>query len=326
MDFSENMHGNRRYKAIFTHYFMHKENDMRQRRFLPSVKLLMALDAVVRHRSITAAAEELSLTQSTVSRLILTLEEQLGKDLFTRERRRLIPNAAAISYQRDVARALDMIQRASMSVVTNPDGGTLSLAILPTFATRWLGPRLSGFLNAHPGVAVNMSTRIGRFDFGGEVFDAAIYYGQQNWPEARSMKLFDETVTACVSPGFAASHRLQNLEDLTGVPTLHLESRPSVWADWFEGQGGSATGTNGMMMDQFSMMIQAAISGLGIALLPDYLARIEISEGRLVPVLRQAVPVRGAYWLVWPAQKDDHAPLVSFRNWLSVAAQPESPS
>ena len=79
-------------------------------------------------------------------------------------------------------------------------------------------------------------------------------------------------------------------------------------------------------MDQFSMVIQAAISGLGVALLPDYLAQIEIAEGRLLPIFKQAVPVRGAYWLVWPKDKVDHAPLVSFRNWLSLAAKPESPS
>lgn len=280
----------------------------------------MALDAVVRHRSVTAAAAELNLTQSTVSRLILTLEEQLGKELFTRERRRLIPNSAAINYQRDVARALDMIQRASMSVVTNPDGGTLSLAVLPTFATRWLGPRLGGFLNAHPGVGVNMSTRIGRFDFAGEVFDAAIYYGQPDWDGARHLKLFDERVTACVSPEFAASRPLTSLDDLVDVPTLHLESRPTVWADWFEGQGGVPSGAGGMLVDQFSMMIQAAISGLGIALLPDYLAQIEIAEGRLVPVMQHAVPVRGAYWLVWPGEKESYAPLVAFRDWLTHSA------
>ncbi len=297
---------------------MYNMNDMHQRRFLPSIKLLMALDAVVRHRSVTAAAGELNLTQSTVSRLILTLEEQLGKELFTRERRRLIPNAAALSYQRDVSRALDMIQRASMSVVTNPDGGTLSLAVLPTFATRWLGPRLGAFLNFHPGIAVNMSTRIGRFDFSHEVFDAAIYYGQPDWENARHLKLFDETVTACVSPDFAATHRLESLADLVDLPMLHLESRPSVWSDWFEGQGGAPLRTGGMLMDQFSMMIQAAISGLGIALLPDYLAQIEIAEERLVPVLKQAVPVREAYWLVWPADKEDDAPLRAFRSWLGT--------
>ncbi|WP_269084703.1 LysR family transcriptional regulator, partial [Sulfitobacter sp. HI0027] len=100
------------------------------------------MDAVVRHGSVTAAAKELNLTQSTVSRLILTLEQQLGRELFVREKRRMTPNAAALNYQREVSRALDMIHRSSMSVVANPNGGTLSLAVPPTFASRWLGPRL----------------------------------------------------------------------------------------------------------------------------------------------------------------------------------------
>jgi LysR family transcriptional regulator, glycine cleavage system transcriptional activator len=293
---------------------------MRPRRFLPSIRLLLAFDAVVRHRSVTAAAAEMNLTQSSVSRLILALEEQLGKELFTRERRRLIPNAAALTYQRDVARALDMVQRASMALVANPEGGTLSLAVLPTFATRWLGPRLSAFLNAHPGVALNMSTRIGRFDFSGEIYDAAIYFGGSDWPGVNHLKLFDETVTACAAPGFAAAHRIETLDDLAGVPMLQLESRPNAWADWFHAQGGTPSGGTGMLMDQFSMMIQSAISGLGIALLPDYLAQIEISEGRLVPVLREAVPINGAYWLVWPKEKDGYAPLSAFRTWLAKEA------
>lgn len=291
---------------------------MRQRRFLPSIKLLLALDAVVRHRSVTAAADELNLTQSTVSRLILALEEQLGQELFHRERRRLVPTPAALSYQRDIARALDLVHRASMTVVANPEGGTLSLAVLPTFATRWLAPRLSAFLNDNPGISVNMSTRIGRFDFANEPFDAAIYFGDDDWPSVHRIKLFDERVTACVSADFAARTPLRSVKDLAGLPLLHLESRGGAWADWFREQGGELSGGSGMLMDQFSMMIQAAISGLGVALLPDFLARIEIAEGRLHPVLRPAVPVRGAYWMVWPKDRSEDGALRAFRDWLSL--------
>lgn len=289
---------------------------MRPRRFMPSLKLLMAFDAVVRHRSVTAAAAELNLTQSTVSRLVAALEAQLGKELFTRHRKRLAPNAAALSYQRDVVRALDMIQRASTAVVANPDGGNFSLAVLPTFATRWLGPRLGEFLKDHPGVSLNLATRIKRVDFASETFDAAVYFGDGNWPGVNHLKLFDERATACVSPQFATEHRMETLEDLAGLPLLQLESRPTVWPDWFCAQGGEQTGSEGMLMDQFSMMIQAAISGLGVALLPDYLAQFEISEKRLVPVLQTSVRVSGAYWLVWPEEKSGFAPLEAFRIWL----------
>lgn len=286
---------------------------MQNTRFLPSLKLLMAFDAVIRLGSVTAAARELGQTQSAVSRLIIALEAQLGKELFTRQRKRLRPNTAALSYQRDIAQALDIIRRASTAVVANPDGGTLNLAVLPTFATRWLGPRLGQFLKLHPGVALNMATRIKRFDFANESFDAAIYFGTDNWSDVNHLKLFDERVTACASPEFVATH---DLADIGVLPTLHLESRPTVWDDWFEAQRLPPQRGGGMLMDQFSMMIQAAISGLGIALLPHYIAETEIGEGRLVPILRQAVPVRGAYWLVWPQGKNNDAPLTALRAWL----------
>ncbi len=291
---------------------------MRPRRFLPSLRLLLALDAVVRHRSVTAAAKELDLTQSTVSRLIQSLEEQLGTKLFTRQRKRLVPNAAALAYQREVGAALDLIQSASTRVVANPDGGTLSLAVLPTFATRWLGPRLGQFLQSHPGVSVNLATRIKRFDFSGEVFDAAIYYGPADWPNVAHLKLFEERATACAAPDFIARSGLDAPADLANYPLLYLESRPGAWGDWFQAHNVDLHVGGGMMVDQFSMMIQAAISGIGIALLPDYIAQAEIAEGRLQALHTQAVPMRGAYWMVWPEEKSDVPPLIALRNWLET--------
>lgn len=281
------------------------------------MNLLLAFDAVMRHGAVTAAADELGLTQSTVSRLVMSLEAQLGQPLFTRNRKRLVPTMAAIAYQREVARALGIVLHASMKVVANPEGGALSLAVLPTFATRWLGPRLSDFLEGHPGISFNMSTRFGRFDFDADVFDAAISFGDKSWPATEAMKLFDEKITACVSPKIARDYCLETPEDLLKLPMLSLQSRPTAWEDWFIGQGSAPLKTSGMMMDQFSMMIQAAISGLGVALLPDYLAEVEIAEGRLVPFLKPAVPMRGAYWLLWPENKSDYLPLIAFREWIA---------
>ncbi|MBU3030887.1 LysR family transcriptional regulator [Paracoccus marinaquae] len=292
---------------------------MRQRRFLPNLSLLLAFDAVMRNGSVTGAAQDLALTQSTVSRLIQTLEAQLGQDLFRRQRKRLIPTEAAQRYFREVSNALDILQRASMSLIANPEGGSLSLAVLPTFGTRWLAPRLPGFLSANPGISVNLATRFARFNFEAEPFDAMICFGRDDWPEAMHLKLFDERLTACAAPAFLADHPVARAEDLHDCVLLQLETRPTAWAAWFEGQGAAPPMVpNGMLMDQFSMMIQAAISGLGIALLPDYLARIEITEGRLRPILRQAVPGPGAYWLAWPQGKDDLGPLKAFRGWITA--------
>lgn len=290
----------------------------RQRRFLPNLSLLLAFDAVMRSGSVTGAAQDLSLTQSTVSRLIQTLEAQLGQQLFRRHRKRLVPTEAAKRYFAEISSALDIVQRASMSLIANPEGGTLSLAVLPTFGTRWLAPRLPGFLSANPGISVNLATRFARFNFDAEPFDAMICFGRDDWPEARHLKLFDERLTACASPGFLTDHPIDRAGDLHDCVLLQLETRPSAWDAWFAGQRASPPAIrNGMLMDQFSMMIQAAISGLGVALLPDYLAQIEIAEGRLRPVLRQAVAGPGSYWLAWPAAKDDLGPLKAFRGWIS---------
>ncbi|WP_246002425.1 LysR family transcriptional regulator [Pacificibacter maritimus] len=280
------------------------------------MKLLLAFDAVMRHGSITRAAQELDLTQSAVSRLILSLEKQLGKDLFQRTGRKLVPNTIAHRYQNDVARALDIVQRSSMGVVANPDGGTLSLAVLPTFASRWLGPRLAEFLKTRPGIAVNLSTRLQKFDFADEAFDAAILFGPSDWDEVHAVKLFDEKLTACAAPDYLRQFAVRGVQDLANHSLLHLESRPTAWRDWMGAQGDVDVDHQGMIVDQFSMMIQAAISGLGIALLPDYLAQIEISEGRLAPVLRQAVPVSGAYWLIWPEGRVQDQALAAFRDWI----------
>ncbi|WP_413720133.1 LysR family transcriptional regulator [Silicimonas sp. MF1-12-2] len=292
--------------------------NLRQRRFLPSLSQLLAFEAVMRHQSVTAAANELHLTQSTVSRLVRSLEEQLGKDLFVRQKKRLIPSAEAAAFQADVTRGLDIIQRASMALIANPAGGALSLSVLPTFATRWLAPRLGRFLEQNPGISFNLSTKIQRFSFASETFDAAIYFGDPDWPGARHLKLFDETLTACASPGFLAQNPIAAPSDMAGLPLLQLETRPTGWADWFAAHGVADQAASGMVMDQFSMMIQAAISGLGIALLPHYLARPEIEENRLRPVLNQAVPATGAYWLAWPEEKETYAPLARFREWIAM--------
>lgn len=292
---------------------------MRARRFLPNLSLLLAFDAVMRTGSVTAAAHDLSLTQSTVSRLIQTLETQLGQQLFLRQRKRLVPTDAARRYFGQISSALEIVQRASMSLIANPDGGTLTLAVLPTFGTRWLAPRLPDFLSANPGVSVNLATRFARFNFDAEPFDAMICFGHDDWPDARHLKLFDERMTACAAPDYLKNRPITGPADLHDRVLLQLETRSGAWPAWFAGQGAAAPARpDGMMMDQFSMMIQAAISGLGIALLPDYLARIEIAEHRLQPILRQAVTGPGAYWLVWPEGKDDLAALKAFRAWLTA--------
>jgi len=297
----------------------------RPRRFLPSISLLAAFEAVLKSGSTAAAARELHLSQGAVSRLVQNLEKQLGCALFVRRRRRLIPTDAACEYGRDIAKALELIQRSSMELVANPHGGVLSLAILPAFGTRWLAPRLGRFLADSPGVTINLATRLRRFDIEAEGFDAAIHFGEREWPGADHLKILDERLTACAAPQFLAEHRIRSPGDLAGLQLFQLETRPSAWAAWFAGQGAQPVPAQGMLFDQFAPMIQAAISGLGVALLPDYLARMELEEGRLRPVFKPSIAGSGFYWLAWPQTRADYPPLFAFRNWLKTEAAAKAP-
>ncbi len=290
---------------------------MRPRRYLPSMSLLAAFEAVCRTGSSAAAARDLALTQGAVSRLVQRLEEQLGVQLFRRERRRLIPTDSALAYAREVDKALDLIARASLALSTNPGGGTLSLAILPTFGTRWLAPRLPRFLAAHPGVTLNLGTRLHRFDFGQEAFDAAIHFGAADWPGAEHVKLFDERLIACCAPAFRQAHRMDGARDLLALPLLHLDSRPAAWSAWFQRHGCDAPTVRGMLFDQFGTVLQAAIHGIGVALLPEFLAATEIEDGRLVPAFGAPISGVGSYYLVWPASVVPTRPLRAFREWLA---------
>jgi DNA-binding transcriptional LysR family regulator len=304
--------------ALFAIMYVYHEYMAISRRLLPSISVLAAFEAVCRTGSTLAAARDLDLTQGAVSRLIQTLEAQLGVSLFQRQGRRLMPTAGALAYARDVARAMDLISRGSMRVRTIGSGGTLALAILPTFGTRWLAPRLPRFLAAHPGVTINLGTRLRPFDFAEDGFDAAIHFGGQTWAGAGYQKLFDERLMPCCAPAWLASHPVAAPADLIGQPLLQLETRPEAWAGWFAQYGLAVSAPQGMLFDQFGPMIQAAIYGVGVALLPEFLATGELADGRLVSAWGAGVPGDGGYYLTWPVAASDYPPLVAFRDWLST--------
>jgi LysR family transcriptional regulator, glycine cleavage system transcriptional activator len=292
------------------------------RRYLPSLSLLSAFEAVARTGSTQAAARELDLSQGTVSRLVQNLEAQLGVTLFLRASGRLRPTDAALAYARDLRRAMDMIGAASLRLSASPGGGALSLAILPTFGTHWLAPRLPDFLALHPGVTLNLGTQLRPFDFAESGHDAAIHYGQDNWLGASHRKLFDEQVIAVCNPAFLAAHPIIAAKDLLTLPLLQLESRPDEWQAWFAHHATPGTPPRGMVFDQFATVMQAAVHGVGLALLPAFLASPALEDGRLVPTFGGPVPGQGSYWLVWPTERGTTPPLIAFADWLVRACAP----
>ncbi|MFD0858071.1 LysR family transcriptional regulator [Roseovarius aquimarinus] len=293
------------------------------RRFLPSIASLRALEALDRLGSATAAAEALALTQSAVSRQIQALEEQLGVALVVKAGRRMGLTPEAVHYAAEIREALARIAQASMKLAVNPSGGSLSLAILPTFGMRWLIPRLPDFARQHPEVTLNLSTRIKPFNFDVEPFDAAIHFGAADWPGTASFRLRGETVIAVCAPELIDAQAPRDARDLLDLPLMHIETRPDAWRAWLAAQGVEVARVPGTVYDQFATITQAALHGLGVALLPEYLARGDLEAGRLVPVWGGPVPSPGSYFLIWPETKAEDAALAKFREWLALQADEE---
>ncbi|NBZ86253.1 LysR family transcriptional regulator [Stagnihabitans tardus] len=288
---------------------------MLPRRYLPSLPSLLALEALDRLGTASAAGAELNLTQSAVSHQLTTLEAQLGVPLLIREKGRLSLTPAAQDFVAEARAALARIAQASLTLRANPGGGTLSLAILPAFGMRWLAPRLAGFAKAHPEVTVNLSTRLKPFDFTDAPFDAAIHYGREDWPGAAYLKLMEEKILAVAAP----SYRTETPDQVLTLPLLQLESRSGDWHRWFAHHGMPGQRPPAMLFDQFATMQQAAIHGMGAALLPLFLIEEDLASGRLRPLFGPAIPAAGSYYLVWPKDRPPRAPLSSFTAWLGDA-------
>ncbi|MCB4454154.1 LysR family transcriptional regulator [Leisingera sp. McT4-56] len=296
------------------------------RKFLPSISSLRALEALDRLGSASAAADELALTQGAVSRQLQTLERQLGMELVQRDQKRLALTTEAQDYAAEIRQALNQIVQSTLRLQAAPLAGTLNLAILPAFGMRWLMPRLPEFARLHPDVTINMATRLEPFNFSTEPFDAAIHFGNASWPGTQSLLLKHEQLLPVCAPQLVEGRTIDGPKDILKLPLLHIQTRSTAWRDWFEQHGIAADKElSGTIYDQFATITQAALHGLGVALMPDYLVEQDLATGRLVALHPEPVETEGAYYLVWPERKSNAPALTKFRTWLAGKAQPEDP-
>ncbi|MDF1608666.1 LysR family transcriptional regulator [Hoeflea sp. YIM 152468] len=296
------------------------------RTLIPDLVVLQAFECAARHGSFTQAAAELHLTQSAVSRQIRALEVQLGVTLFERVRRHVVLSETGRSLLPSVMRLLAQSEALVQQAMASADGRiVLSIAALPTFTSRWLLPRLADFTAHHPDIVVNIASHSERFDLVEQDFDLAIHYGQPVWARASCTYLCSEVILPVASPALIASHPVAAIDDFTGTPLLHLATRPRQWVDWFEQNGGTgAIGYHGHRFDQFNMIIEAAIIGLGFALLPKYLIEEELSSGRLQIVLDRSMTTENNYYLVTPEGKSDSGAAKAFEAWILSQVSPIS--
>lgn len=292
------------------------------RRKIPSTAALVSFESAARHESFTKAAQELSLTQSAICRQIGSLEDFLGVELFRRSRRGVKLTEAGLSYSRRVATQLDAVERDTLSVMGQQGANVIELAVVPTFGTQWLLPRLKDFQQRHPEVTVNLTNRTRPFLFADTDFDAAIYFGDGEWPGAQAHRLMGENPMPVCSPALMNGRKTLSVETIAELPLLQQTTRPYAWRQWFNAQELSLSrDMTGPRYELFSMLAQAAMHEMGIALIPPFLIQRELQEQRLVIAHPQALTSIKAYHLMIPERKTESASLRAFRDWMIEQAE-----
>lgn len=297
------------------------------RRKVPSLNALLIFEAAARLQSFTRAADELALTQSAVCRQIANLEQWLGLALFARVKKRVILTPAGREYALKMRNHLDQIERDTLELMGNKDGaGVLELAAIPTFATQWLIPRLAQFQQLRPDISINLSAKTSAFLFSDSRYHAAIHSGKAPWPGTVGDYLIpeDDAIPVC-SPALlqAFGTRTITVPDLAQLPLMHLTSRLEDWRHWFEmhGSPNDLCAVKGVRHELFTMLIEAAIAGLGVALVPQYMVHAQLKAGTLVQALENSLPGQTAYYLVYPQENANLPVLAAFRSWLLASTQ-----
>lgn len=297
------------------------------RRKIPSNSALMAFEASARHGSFARAADELALTEGAISRQIGRLEAFLGVTLFERvgNRVRLLPNGER--YAAQVRETLDRLERDSQYLMGQPsDGASLDIATIPTFAVRWLIPRLARFREEHPNITVHLTERMEPFVLAGSGFDAAIHFEHPAWTGMRTHRLLHETLVPVCNP--ALLRKSEVAPPLDELPRLHRRQNPDAWQRYAQETGLALTNPAvGARYDLHSMQIEAALAGLGVALVPRLYIETELAEGRLVAPWPDGQSISKTFCLILPEPiRLSDGPVQVFANWLLNEARTATPT
>ncbi len=292
------------------------------RRKIPSLQALVCFDAAARHQSYTRAAQELALTQGAVSRQLTALEAFVGVALFKRTRHGVALTERGHDYAAQVAVRLQALEQDTLDVMsTQGSARVLHLASVPTFATRWLIPRLPTLRAAQPELTLHIDTCTRPFLFADTPFDCALFAGTpeqvNQWAGTQAVKLLDEVVLPVGAPSLLQGSASLPPEAIAQLPLLQQSTRPEAWRAWFDAQGVSAPNAlSGARFEQFSMTAAAAMHGLGVALVPRLLIEPELARGELVVLCERPLASPRAYYLVRPEQVDTPLAVTVFQDWL----------
>jgi len=289
---------------------------------LPSIGGLTSFVAAAQHGSFTRAGSELNRTQGAISRQIHELESHLGIRLFERIRQRVVLTDAGRLYLAHVKKALDDLSYATHKVVSLSHTRSLNLVVLPTFGTRWLIPRLPKFQKHYPGIVIHITTLQHPIDCAIESFDAAVFHESYHWPGTIYHHLMDASLVAVCNPKLKARRTIKTLADFARFPLLRETRRPNRWSELLAAAGvkleepiASHTYQN------YAMVAQASVSGLGIGLLPCYLVEDDLRSRRLEIVGQDLLELSTSYYLILPEARASIDAVQTFTKWLVAEAQ-----
>lgn len=296
------------------------------RRRLPPLNALRAFETAARHMNFSRAADELSVTPGAVSQQIQNLEDYVGAALFKRTPKGLLLTDAAQTALPALREAFDRLQEAAELLTAPVDGRRVTVSAAPSFAAKWLVPRLGRFEAKHPQVDVWLSAGMDLVDFASGEVDIAIRYGSGRYPGLETTLLMSETVVPVASPALLAERPLNSITDLAQHTLLH-DGSPDAddscpdWVMWLAARGvRDIDGARGPRFNQSSLVIEAAVNGRGVALAKQALAQADLDAGRLVAPLDIATAVDFAYYVVHPKAKGRLSQVKAFVSWLQQEA------
>lgn len=294
---------------------------------LPPLPAVRAFEAVSRTQSVREAAEELAVTPAAVSQQVKSLEEWLGVALTERSGRGLRLTDAGRLLADQVQPALRRIADAVTQLRTTPN--VVRVTSVPSFAARWLAPRLGHFMARHPKVDLRLSSSDQLVDLRREPFDIAIRESAALQPGIEGVKIFDVQMRPYASPGYVRSRMagrgVRRTFDWHGADLLHGDGGMDYWAQWFKATGITARSPRrAASASHWMLVIEAAKAGQGVALLPDFIVEAELARSDLVAADPRAWSPGWVLWLCWPAEEVRRLSPATrqFRDWLLAQLPP----
>jgi LysR family transcriptional regulator, glycine cleavage system transcriptional activator len=294
-------------------------------RYLPGTGSLKVFEAAGRHLNFTRAAQELNVTPAAVSHQIKEFEDQLGLRLIERTSRSMRLTEAGQILHKATGDALDGLNQALSRLQKTRDNARLKVSASTSIAAKWLVPRLDDFMKAHPGIEVQLDVSDRVRDFGRDDIDAAIRFGNGNYPGQRADRLFDNTIFPVCSPALLTSKKpLKHPRDLLQHRLIHVEwsGQGITWPNWRMWMLAAGVDdfneTGGLHLDNSGLALQAAIEGQGVALGDSSLVSDDLAAGRLVQPFALTIkgPPQFAYYVISPAATQEDRLIKSFREWI----------